>query len=152
MSIDRVNVDIKEWAKKSGFKIVDLVDKKISLHLDNHACYKAKTGVCSLDLTDEEVNRRVIYEAAETYCVKVTNCPGIFKAIKARKYKSLYMCVGDKPKWKKMLCGHYECNGQHRICVAKHKKMVFPFSPNKFETSTLECGFCRKEDGYVLVM
>lgn len=151
MIIESINVDIKEWAQKSGFKIVDLSDKIISFHLDRHACYEAKTGICSLDLTDMEVNIRAMHEVAEKYCVKATNCPGIFKAMQAREYESIYMCVGDKPKWRKMVCGHYECNGQHRICVAKHKKIVFPFSPNEFETSTMKCGFCRNEDGYVLV-
>lgn len=148
---DKLNYDITDWSKESGFKIINMSDKAISFRLDAYSCYKVKTGVCSLELTDLEVSNRSEREVAEQ-CVQVTKCPSIFQDMQSKgKFDSLYVCSGDEPKLIKMMCGHYECSGQHRICVAKHKNMLFPFSPNAFEESTEKCGACKNEDGYVLV-
>lgn len=122
---DKLNDDITDWAKESGFKIISMNDKAIAFHLDAYSCYKAKTGVCSLDLTDSEVSKRSEHEVAEQ-SVKVTKCPNIFQDMQSKeKFDSLYVCSGDEPKLIKMMCGHYECSGQHRICVAKHVISLF---------------------------
>lgn len=82
-------------------------------------CYKNKNGICSLDLTEEEVkniNKNVDGEDY-IYCQKnsVNYCRDIYKSLIKDGQKKLVYLNQKK-------CGHYTfTDGQHRLCIAARK-------------------------------
>lgn len=82
-------------------------------------CYKNKNGICSLDLTDEEVkniNRKFDKEDYRYYQENsVSYCREIYESLMKDGQKHLvYLNKGT--------CGHYTfTDGQHRICIAARK-------------------------------
>lgn len=78
-------------------------------------CYKNKNGICSLDLTEEDVKNIGIEEDIYSYENKVNYCRDIYKSLIREGQKQLvYLNQGT--------CGHYTfTDGQHRVCIAARK-------------------------------
>ncbi len=153
MNINQLNEDISTWAKKYGLRTICLTDKAISFHLDAYSCYKQKAGTCSLDFDEDKAEKISVNESRETFYRKVMFCRDLFKAMqRSDNFHSIFLAAGDEPYLEKMSCGHYHCNGQHRICVAKHKGILFPFQPQSLkENKYKNCSYCMREDGWWLL-
>lgn len=141
-----IQAKINEYAQKHNMQVVDLADKKLSMKLDFYSCFKARTGKCSLDLKDEELN---IYDADGVSCGyagKANYCRAMLNAMEEpEKYEALFNSP-DNTMLSKCACGHYAVSGQHRICVAKHAGLAIPI--NEMESSDLECFSCLQLDDY----
>ena len=137
---------INEYAAKNNMQVVDFADKELSMKLDFYSCFKSRTGKCSLDLTEPELN---IYDADNVSCGysgKATYCREMLEAMKdPEKYDSLFNSP-DNTMISKCKCGHYFVSGQHRICVAKHSGLAIPI--NEITEAPLECYACIEEKDY----
>ncbi|MBE6098255.1 MAG: hypothetical protein E7198_10800 [Schwartzia succinivorans] len=146
MNKAQIQNKINEYAAANNMQVVDFSDKKLSMKLDFYSCCKARTGKCSLDLKDEELN---IYDADGLSCgyaSKVNYCRSMLDAMKdPEKYDSLFNSP-DNTMISKCSCGHYFVSGQHRICVAKHEGLAIPV--NEITESPIECFSCVKQNDY----
>lgn len=109
--------------------------KKYYFSCSEDFCYKTKHGICSLDLTDDEVS----FIPPDEYPRddNVNYCRKIYKSIinEGQKYP-IYICNNK--------CGHYTFDdGQHRVCIASKKELKL-----KAEVYQIDdlCHMCRREN------
>lgn len=106
-------------------------EKELVMCLDPYCCYKKRTGVCSLDLSESEVleenTTNFGYAGTSRYCRELYE-NFLEKGIQS----PVYISQGS--------CGHYDiADGQHRLCIAKKKGLVAPAHlTEEYDT----CNFC----------
>ena len=141
-----IQAKINEYAAKHNMQVVDFADKELSMKLDFYSCFKSRTGKCSLDLTEPELN---IYDADNVSCGyagKATYCRAMLESMtNPERFDELFNNP-DNTMISKCKCGHYFVSGQHRICVAKHAGLAIPI--NEITEAPLACHACIKENDY----
>ena len=143
-----IQAKLNEYAKKHNMQVVDFTDKKLSMKLDFYSCFKARIGMCSLDLKEDELNIYDTDNGYYGYANKASYCREMLGAMKdSEKFDSLFNNP-DNTIISKCKCGHFFVSGQHRICVAKHAGLSIPV--NKITVYSHECHTCRGEKEYTI--
>lgn len=148
MNIAKVQEQINKYAAENNIPTVDFKNKKLSLKLDAWSCHKARTGKCSLDLTEAELADERMKQEACGYAGKANYCPDLLKKMtNSEQFRDVYDAA-DNTALSLCQCGHYFVSGQHRICIAKRTNLQIPV--NNISTSTVECFTCQGDKDYSL--
>ena len=143
-----IQAKIDAYATQKNIKIVDLSNITLSLKLDAWSCFKARTGKCSLELTENKFAIEQRKPQACGYAGRVEYCRKVLAAMQTpERFDAVYDSV-DNTTLSKCKCGHYFVSGQHRICVAKHKGLMIPV--NNITTSSADCHSCQGDKDYSL--
>lgn len=98
-------------------------------------CYKTRHGICSLDLTEDEI--ALIQSEKYPKTDDVNYCRDIYQSILKDGQKSLILINSNK-------CGHYTFDdGQHRVCIASKKGLNL--KADICQNNNV-CHICRKEN------
>lgn len=113
-------------------------------YFSEHDCYKLKTGICSLNLSETEYDEKLKLSTHEsnTYAAKVSYCRELADKMKQDANFSSNMGIRAE----KYACGHIAfSDGQHRTCISKRLK--FPkLELDKLGQAPYLCRVCGKKD------
>jgi len=111
--------------------IINPTEMTFLFHLSDKECHQKHTGICSLERRQPDRTQDIGDECDYDYC------PKLLKAIK-QNHPRVYILPIELANYS---CGHYAFNdGQHRICIAKKKKLRVPAL---IENLNEECDFCK---------
>lgn len=140
---DNTQEIINEFAAEHKLNIVDLSDKILSFRFDAYCCYFLNEKVCPLSLTENELTAKNIPESNTLdRGHDVYFCRKMLESMQTKEGLEKLFLSADASYIIKKECGHYQCNGQHRLCIAKHLGLLIPVDVQK--DTSIKCEGCRE--------
>jgi len=118
---------------------VEVKGKSFNVKLDVYTCFYKAHGICSLDLSEEDVSKYPDFNKSG-----VLHCRSLYENIKDNGVKFPVLLSSHK-------CGHYGISdGQHRICICGRKGIKLPVYLDN--NDIYKCRYCLiKEKGYLSI-
>jgi hypothetical protein len=124
-----------------GLKIIAPEEMTFLFELNNTECHQKLTGICSLERKHPDRTQDLGDECDYDYC------PSLLRSLRRygpNRYGNLFTVTIINYR-----CGHYGFNdGQHRVCIAKKKRLKLPAIIVKLPDE--DCELCQNlpcEDG-----